>query len=82
MIEQLVLTHLRAIVAEHAFLPVAVDTHTLFDELALDSVAFTALLARLEQALGCIPAALLQGLDYPATVGELIAMYEQEVAAA
>ena len=78
-ISNTILTQLQDMLANHQAAP-QIDAETYMDELQLDSVAFTGLLAKLEAEIGFIPTEMLQGLTFPETVGELIAMYESEAA--
>jgi acyl carrier protein len=48
----------------------------------LDSLAYTSLFTVIEADLGFIPPDILDGETFPATVGELIAMYESAAEAA
>ena len=43
----------------------------------LDSAAFMTLLAEIEEVVGYIPSAILEGDLYPETFGELVAAYDQ-----
>ena len=79
-IAQIVLTELQTIVTEHTPFVIEVDELTLLEELHLESLAFTSLIVALETRIGFIPSPILQGMDFPESVGELIAMYEREKA--
>jgi acyl carrier protein len=83
-IRTVVLTHLAAVMQEHSPLPVPDPFR---DEMAvedfwLDSLAYTSLFTVIEADLGFIPPDILNGETFPATVGELIAMYESAAEAA
>ena len=69
---------LAAVVAAHSPIPFpdAIDDDEPLDSFGLDSVAFTALLAEVEEALGRIPPAILEGDFYPETFGELVSAFE------
>lgn len=77
-IRNLVLLQLATIVGEFTpySMPPDVDDTTLLVNFHLDSVAFTSLLARLEEQIGFIPLGILRGTSFPETVGELVAAYE------
>ena len=45
-------------------------------DLWLDSVAYTDLISRLEEAVDYIPTVILEGAFYPKTIGELVSIYE------
>ena len=47
------------------------------DSIGLDSAAFMTLLAEIEEVVGYIPSAILEGDLYPETFGELVAAYDQ-----
>jgi len=57
--------------------PETVDDDELLDTYGLDSAAFAALLAVIEEEVGYIPSAILEGDFYPETFGELVSAYEQ-----
>jgi acyl carrier protein len=72
-------TKLAAVVAENSPLPFpeSIDDDDLLDAFGLDSAAFATLLAILEEEVGHIPAAILEGEYYPETFGELVAAFEK-----
>lgn len=74
----IVLQHLADVVTEFSPLtfPNDVTDETRLDEFWLDSIAFVTLLSNLEEVLGFIPQAVVQG-KFPQTVGELVAMYTE-----
>ncbi len=78
----LVLTQLGGIVNEFTpySMPPDVDDTTQLADFRLDSVAFTSLLARLEELFGFIPIGILRGTAFPETVGDLIEAYENGTA--
>ena len=78
-IREIVETKLAAVVAAHSpvAFPDTIDDDDLLDAFGLDSVAFVALLAEIEEAAGRIPPAILEGDFYPETFGELVSAYEQ-----
>jgi acyl carrier protein len=65
-------------VEEHSPVPFpeTINDDDLLEDFGLDSVAFTSLLAQLEEELGHIPTAILEGDAYPETFGELVAAYQ------
>ena len=73
----LVFSKLAAIVAENSPIPLpdTIDDDDLLDTYGLDSAAFMSLLAAIEDEVGYIPAAILEGDLYPETFGELVAAY-------
>jgi len=77
-IREIVQNHLAAVVQESSpvTFPDTIDDDDLLEEFWLDSVAFTALLNRIEQEVGYIPNAILEGDFYPETFGELVGAYE------
>lgn len=77
-IRDIVQSKLAAIVAEHSpvTFPDAIDDDDPLDGFGLDSVAFVALLAEIEEAAGRIPPAILEGDFYPETFGELVSAFE------
>ncbi len=78
-IREIVHRKLTAVVAEHSPVPFpeTVDDDELLDTYGLDSAAFAALLAVIEEEVGYIPSAILEGDFYPETFGELVSAYEQ-----
>ena len=57
--------------------PDAIDDDDELDSFGLDSAAFMTLLAEIEEVVGYIPSAILEGDLYPETFGELVAAYDQ-----
>lgn len=76
-IRDVVVKHFAAIVAEHSPVPCPehVTDDLLLEEFWLDSVALVAFIARLEQELGYVPPAVVEGAFYPETIGEFVALY-------
>jgi acyl carrier protein len=76
-VREIVQTKLAAIVAENSPVPfpASIDDDELLDAFGLDSAAFVTLLAELEEEVGHIPAAILQGDYYPETFGELVTAF-------
>ena len=76
-----VLQQLAEIVTEFSPLPFPDDVtdETRLDEFWLDSIAFVTLLANLEEALGFIPQAVIQGEFQPKTIGDLVGLYTEQV---
>tara|TARA_B100000676_G_scaffold304993_1_gene358258 strand:- start:1960 stop:2202 length:243 start_codon:yes stop_codon:yes gene_type:complete len=70
---------LAAVVAENSPVPFpdAIDDDDELDSFGLDSAAFMTLLAEIEEVVGYIPSAILEGDLYPETFGELVAAYDQ-----
>ncbi|MEM7534633.1 MAG: hypothetical protein AAF639_20810 [Chloroflexota bacterium] len=79
-IREIVLTQLASIVEESSPLPFPdpVPDDTLIGDFWLDSIAFTNLLAKIEEIVGFIPIEILKGATFPETIGELVEMYESE----
>ncbi|WP_089717801.1 acyl carrier protein [Candidatus Entotheonella palauensis] len=78
-IRDIVRNKLASVVEEHSQLPfpeVISDDDSL-EAFGLDSVAFTSLLTQLEEDIGFIPIAILEGEAYPETFGELVAAYQR-----
>ena len=77
-IREIVRNKLAAVVAENSLMPFpeTIDDDDLLETFGLDSVAFTSLLTQLEEAIGFIPEAILEGEAYPETFGELVQAYE------
>jgi acyl carrier protein len=71
-----ILTHIRDVAAEQgkSLAPLADDLPLM--ETGLDSLCFAILVARLEDALDADPFTTSQSTRFPATVGELVAFYE------
>jgi acyl carrier protein len=57
--------------------PESIRDEDALDAFGLDSVAFTSLIAQLEEEMGFIPSAILEGDAYPETFGELVAAYQR-----
>ena len=79
-IRTLVQSNLATIVAENSPIPFpdTIDDDDLLDTFGLDSAAFMSLLAQIENEVGYIPSAILEGDLYPETFGELVAAYDQK----
>ena len=77
-IREIVRNKLAAVVAENSLMPFpeTIDDDDLLETFGLDSVAFTSLLTQLEEAIGFIPEAILEGEAYPETFGELVQAYK------
>jgi acyl carrier protein len=77
-IREVVRNKLASVVEEHSPVPFpeTINDDDLLEDFGLDSVAFTSLLAQLEEELGHIPTAILEGDAYPETFGELVAAYQ------
>ena len=76
----IVQSQLKRVVAEHSPMPFPEDIKD-DDELdlfGLDSLAFMELLTGIEEELGYIPRAILEGDLYPETFGELVSAYGAE----
>ena len=80
-IREIVLQELATLVEEFSPMPFPDDVtdETQLDEFWLDSVAFMTLITNLEERLGMIPPAIMQGEFIPKTVGEFVAMYAEAV---
>ena len=79
-LRKIVLTRLEKAVAEHSPMPFPEDIDD-DDELnvcGLDSLAFMELLTGIENDVGFIPRAILDGDLYPETFGELVSAYEKD----
>lgn len=78
-IREIVRHKLASVVAENSSMPFpeTIDDDDLLETFGLDSVAFTSLLTQLEEAIGFIPEAILEGDAYPETFGELVQAYER-----
>lgn len=70
---------LAAAVAENSPMPFPadIDDDDELDVFALDSLAFMGLLTNIEQEVGYIPDAILEGDLYPETFGELVSAYDR-----
>ena len=70
---------LAAVVADNSPVPfpAVIDDDDVLDTFGLDSAAFMTLLAQIEEDVGYIPSAILEGDLYPETFGELVAAYNQ-----
>lgn len=79
-IREIVLHHLAAVVEEKSPLPFPEDAsdEMSLDDFWLDSIAFTSLVTGIEAELGFIPLPILNGIEFPRTIGELIQAYEDE----
>lgn len=79
--QHIVMSQLRRVVQEFTpyTMPSDVQHEMLLSDFQLDSLAFTSLLARLEQQLGVVPMGILRGTDFPQTIGELVTAYESEM---
>ena len=78
-IREIVRNKLALVVDEHSPVPFpeTISDDDLLGDFGLDSVAFTSLLAQLEEELGHIPTSILEGEAYPETFGELVAAYQR-----
>jgi acyl carrier protein len=78
-VREIVRNKLALVVEEHSPVPFpeVISDDDLLEDFGLDSVAFTSLLAQLEEELGHIPPAILEGEAYPETFGELVAAYQR-----
>lgn len=76
-IRELVQAKLAAVVAENSPVdfPDTIDDDDRLEDFWLDSVAFAALLTRIEEEVGYIPTPILEGDLYPQTFGELVGAY-------
>ncbi len=70
---------LAAVVEEHSPVPFpqSIDDDDFLDTFGLDSAAFATLLATIEEDVGHIPPAILEGEYYPETFGELVSAFEK-----
>ena len=77
-IREVVMKVLGSVVEQYSPVPFPeeVDDDTMLDEFWLDSVAFAALISGMEEALGFVPDAILEGAFYPETFGEFVTLYE------
>lgn len=77
-IREIVRNQLASVVEEHSPVPFPerINDDDPLDVFGLDSVAFTSLIAQLEEKIGFIPAAILEGDAYPETFGELVYIYQ------
>lgn len=75
---EIVETRLAAVVAEHSPMPFpdSIDDDDELDVFGLDSLAFMSLLTSIENEVGFIPKAILEGDLYPETFGELVSAYD------
>jgi acyl carrier protein len=78
-IREIVRNQLALVVEEHSPVPFpeTISDDDLLEDFGLDSVAFTSLLAQLEEELGHIPTSILEGEAYPETFGALVAAYQR-----
>ena len=79
-IREIVRHQLAAVVEEASPMPFPDTIHDddLLEAFGLDSVAYTSLLTRIEEEVGYIPTAILEGDFYPETFGELVAAYQTQ----
>lgn len=77
-IREIVQRQLAAVVAEYSPIPFpdTIGDDDLLEAFGLDSVAYTSLLTRIEEDVGYIPTAILEGDFYPETFGELVSAYQ------
>ena len=75
---EIVVKHVAEVVEAHSSIPLPDDMtdETRLADLWLDSVAYTDLISRLEEAVDYIPTVILEGAFYPETIGELVSIYE------
>jgi acyl carrier protein len=75
---EIVVKHVAEVVEAHSSIPFPDDMtdETRLADLWLDSVAYTDLISRLEEAVDYIPTVILEGAFYPETIGELVSIYE------
>lgn len=80
-IREIVLKHLAVVVAENSPLPFPdeVSDDMFIDDFWLDSIAFMSLITNIETELGFMPLAILEGVAFPRTIGELIQAYTDEI---
>ena len=78
-IREIVRNTLAAVVEEHSpvSFPETISDDDLLEAFGLDSVAFTSLIAQLEEDIGHVPTAILEGDAYPETFGELVEAYQR-----
>jgi acyl carrier protein len=78
-IREVVRDKLASVVAAYSPVPFpeSIRDEDALDAFGLDSVAFTSLIAQLEEEMGFIPSAILEGDAYPETFGELVAAYQR-----
>ena len=71
---------LAEVVGKHSLMPFpnSIDDDYELDIFGLDSLAFMNLLIAIEQEVGFIPRAILEGDLYPETFGELVAAYDTQ----
>ena len=68
-----------AMVVEEQFsssLPERVSNDTHFQDIGFDSVAYVSLISLLEDRVGYIPEVLMESGSFPATVGEMVQVYD------
>lgn len=75
---EIVLKSLAATVEKYSPIPFPseVSDEARLDDFWLDSVIFMELLTKIEDQVGYIPQEILDGSLFPATIGELVAMYQ------
>lgn len=75
---EMVLQRLAEVVMEYASFqfPDDVTDITRLGDFWLDSIVYTAFISRMEEAVGYIPPAILEGAFFPETIGDLVRMYE------
>lgn len=78
-IREIVRNKLASVVEAHSPMPFpeTISDDDLLETFGLDSVAFTSLIAQLEEEVGFIPTEILEGDAYPETFGELVQAYER-----
>jgi acyl carrier protein len=75
---EIVLRHVFQIAKQHLSVqfPSNAGDDAKLNDYGFDSVAYVALISALEEEVGFIPEAILEGASFPKTVGEFVAMYE------
>ncbi len=75
---EIVLQHLAEVIDAYGSFPFPDDVtdETKLDVFWLGSVVYTAFISRLEEEVGYISAAILEGAAYPETIGDLVRLYE------
>lgn len=77
---ELVLSAFEQVAADHGQTLTSLVDGTVVAECGLDSMSFAIVLSHLEDSLGVDPFAEDRWVDFPTTLGELVRLYEREVA--
>jgi acyl carrier protein len=74
-----IIEEFKRVASEHDMPSVALTDETNLLDSGLDSLCFAIVVARLEDILGVDPFSTIEESAFPATVGELIGLYERSL---